>query len=130
MNWICSEGFAISYFANYTLMELAISTFQSKIKQKECPPQIKPKQHSKKNSSFAHFMKNFPLSPYRSICQNQIQIIICILGLTFFLIKTDRIYFPRELCFFSLFFSIVLGYLTPQATLHTSWLRAQLPSFF
>lgn len=48
----------------------------------------------------------------------------------FFLNKNrQNLFSPRIVLFFP-FFSIVLGYLTPQATLHTSWLRAQLPSFF
>ena len=46
--------------------------------------------------------------------------------LHFFLIKTDRIYLSWKLCDFS----EVLGYLAPEATLHTSQLSAQLPSSF
>lgn len=37
-------------------MKLALSTFQNKIKT-EPPPKIKPKQQTKENSSYAHFMK-------------------------------------------------------------------------
>lgn len=60
MKETCSEGFAILYFTNSPLMELATHIFQSKIRT-ETPPKnkVQAKQYTKENSFYARFVNIF-----------------------------------------------------------------------